>query len=139
MQAASVMGHSPVLDDGRRVGTGFRDALWPDTPSLRLLDEHTGEVPTYLINADVHSVWLNSAAFRRESIAPTADGILREAPAFEISRRLNDVDPAVSDRFVRDALDRYPVQRDRGATGGTDRLDDRGTEAGCGPGHENGA
>ncbi|MDT3317199.1 amidohydrolase family protein [Microbacterium sp. KSW4-11] len=114
VQAASVMGHSPVLDDGRRVGTGFRDALWPDTPSLRLLDEHTGEVPTYLINADVHSVWLNSAAFRRESIAPTADGILREGPAFEISRRLNDVDPAVSDRFVRDALDRAAA---RGVTG----------------------
>ncbi|MCM3696759.1 amidohydrolase [Microbacterium oleivorans] len=114
VEAASVMGRAPVLDDGRRIGTGFRDALWPDAPSLRLLDEQTGEVPTYLINADVHSVWLNSAAFRRESIAPTADGVLREQPAFEISRRLNDVDPTVSDRFVREALDRAAS---RGITG----------------------
>ncbi|MFI8631899.1 amidohydrolase [Microbacterium sp. NPDC077663] len=114
VQAASVMGRAPILDDGRRIGTGFRDALWPDAPSLRLLDEHTGDIPTYLINADVHSVWLNSAAFRRESIAPTVDGVLREQPAFEISRRLNDVDPAVSDRFVRQALDRAAG---RGVTG----------------------
>lgn len=114
VQAASVMGRAPVLDDGRRVGTGFRDAFWPDAPSLALLDEHTGDVPTYLINADVHSVWLNSAAFRRESLAPTPDGVLREGPAFEISRRLNDVDPAVSDRFVQQALDRAAS---RGVTG----------------------
>lgn len=114
VQAASVMGRARVLDDGRRIGTGFRDALWPDDPSLRLLDEHTGDVPTYLINADVHSVWLNSAAFRRESIAPTSDGMLREEPAFEVSRRLNDVGPAVADRFVGDALDRAAA---RGITG----------------------
>ncbi|MDQ1127384.1 hypothetical protein SAMN05216488_0988 [Microbacterium sp. LKL04] len=113
-EAASVMGRSPVLDDGRRVGTGFRDAFWADAPSLTLLDEKTGDVPTYLINADVHSVWLNSAAFRRESIVPTADGILREEPAFEISRRLNDLDTAVVDRYVLAALDRAAA---RGVTG----------------------
>ncbi|WP_413353527.1 amidohydrolase [Microbacterium sp. 1P06AB] len=113
-EAASVMGRSPVLDDGRRVGTGFRDAFWADTPSLTLLDERTGDVPTYLINADVHSVWLNSAAFRRESIVPPADGILREEPAFEISRRLNDLDTAVVDRYVHAALNRAAA---RGVTG----------------------
>lgn len=113
-EAASVMGRAPVLDDGRRVGTGFRDAFWADAPSLALLDAQTGDVPTYLINADVHSVWMNSAAFRRESIAVTEDGMLREEPAFEISRRLNDVDPAVADGFVRHALD---VAASRGVTG----------------------
>ena len=65
-----------------------------------MLDEATGDIPTYLINADVHSVWLNSAALRREGHAPDGIGMLREAPAFEISRRLNDVEPAVGDRLV---------------------------------------
>lgn len=102
--AAARMRAAPVLGDGRKVGTGFRDALWPDRPSLALLDAATGDVPTYLINADVHSVWLNSAAFRREAIAATEDGMLREEPAFEVSRRLNAIDPFEGDRFVRDAL-----------------------------------
>ncbi len=113
-EAASVMGSAPVLDDGRRVGTGFRDAFWSDDPSRALLDAATGDVPTYLINADVHSVWLNTAAFRRESMTPTDDGVLREEPAFEISRRLNDVDPVVADRLVGDALQRAAT---RGVTG----------------------
>ncbi len=97
--AAQLMGEAPVLAEGRRVGTGFRDAFWGDVPSLSVLDAATGEVPTYLINADVHSVWLNSAALRREGFS-SADGFLREAPAFEISRRLNAVDPAAGDALV---------------------------------------
>ena len=98
--AARIMGDAPILADGRRIGTGFRDALWADQPTLAVLDAATGDVPTYLINADVHSVWLNSAALRREGHEPDGIGILREAPAFETSRRLNDVDPAVGDRLV---------------------------------------
>ncbi|MCK6065548.1 MULTISPECIES: amidohydrolase family protein [Microbacterium] len=98
-EAAAVMG-SVTPEDGRRVGTGFRDAFWPDAPSLDVLDRATGEVPTYLINADVHSVWLNSAALRRERFPAPADGVLREADAFEISRRLNAVDAPAGDRRV---------------------------------------
>lgn len=97
--AAVIMGLAPVVE-GRRVGSGFRDGLWPDVPSLEILDAATGEVPTYLINADVHSVWLNSAAFRREGFAPVASGLLKEEDAFEISRRLNAVDPAHADAAV---------------------------------------
>lgn len=98
--AAALMGAAASLPDGRRVGTGFRDALWPDAPTLEVLDAATGDVPTYLINADVHSVWLNSAALRREGHTPDGVGLLREAPAFEISRRLNAVAPEVSDPLV---------------------------------------
>ena len=111
-EAAAIIAAAPVLGDGRRVGTGFRDALWADAPSLALLDERTGDVPTYLINADVHSVWLNSAALRREgfdsseAFHPGDSGLLREEPAFEISRRLNAADPLLGDRLVRGALDR---------------------------------
>lgn len=111
--AARIMAAAPVLADGRRVGTGFRDGLWGDAPTLALLDAATGDVPTYLINADVHSVWLNTAAFRREQIDPVASGLLRETPAFEISRRLNDVSPVVADAAVsvmaRDAAARGVV------------------------------
>lgn len=98
--AARIMADAPVLSDGRRIGTGFRDALWGDLPTRELLDAATGVEPTYLINADVHSVWLNTAALRREGHPTDGDGMLREAPAFEISRRLNDVEPAVADALV---------------------------------------
>lgn len=97
--AAAIMALAPEAD-GHRVGSGFRDGLWPDTPTLQMLDATTGEVPTYLINADVHSVWMNSAAFRREGFEPVASGILREGDAFEISRRLNAVEPGIADRSV---------------------------------------
>ncbi|WP_144881061.1 amidohydrolase [Microbacterium paraoxydans] len=97
--AARLMRDAPVLPDGRRIGTGFRDALWPDRASVAALDAETGVVPTYLINADVHSVWLNSAALAREGFRAD-DGLLREEDAFEISRRLNAVDPAHSDEAV---------------------------------------
>lgn len=111
--AASLMSEAPILPDGRRIGTGFRDALWIDRPTLEVLDAATGEVPSYLINADVHSVWLNSAALRREGFAPDGVGILREEPAFEISRRLNAVEPAQSDplvtRMAQDAASRGVV------------------------------
>ena len=110
LHAASIMGAAPIQPDGRRIGSGFRDAFWPDAPTLPVLDAATGEIPTYLINADVHSVWLNSAALRREGFEPDGFGILREAPAFEISRRLNDIDPAIGDalvaRMARDAAAR---------------------------------
>jgi predicted amidohydrolase YtcJ len=112
-QAAAIMGAAPLLPDGRRVGTGFRDALWPDAPSLAALDAATGDVPTYLINADVHSVWLNSAALRREGFEPDGVGVLREEPAFEVSRRLNAVASDVADsqveRMARDAAARGVV------------------------------
>jgi predicted amidohydrolase YtcJ len=91
------------LADGRRIGTGYRDALWHDAPSLEMLDAATGVVPTYLVNADAHSMWLNSAALEREGFAGTVDGVLRENDAFEVSRRLNEVEPGAADAMVRDA------------------------------------
>lgn len=102
-EAAALAGQAELLPDGRVVGAGFRDGLWSDVPSLALLDAATGERPTYLINADVHSVWLNSAAFRREGYIAPADGMLREHDAFEISRRLNAADDVTADAAVADA------------------------------------
>jgi predicted amidohydrolase YtcJ len=100
-EAAHRMGSAPVLPDGRRIGVGMRDAFWPDEPSLELLDAATGDIPTYLINADIHSIWLNSAAVAREGFdAP--DGMLREGPAFEVGLRMNLGDPGSADAAVRD-------------------------------------
>lgn len=116
-EAAALMASAPVLADGRRVGVGFRDGLWPDAPTLALLDAATGAVPTYLVNADLHSVWLNTAALRREGMPVEASGVLREEPAFEVGRRLGDVDPATGDALVRAALERAAA---RGVVGVVD-------------------
>nr|WP_317451786.1 amidohydrolase family protein [Microbacterium sp. NIBRBAC000506063] len=78
-EAAARMSDAAILPDGRRVGSGYRDALWPDAPTLAVLDAATGEVPTYLINADVHSVWLNSAALRREGYEHAVEGCCGKA------------------------------------------------------------
>ncbi len=99
-QAAALMADASVMADGRRVGSGFRDASWTDRPTLALLDAALGDTPAYLINADLHSVWLNSAALRRERLSSDESGMLREADAFEVSRRLNAVDTAVADAAV---------------------------------------
>ena len=112
-EAAAIMSASAPLSDGRKVGSGFRDAMWPDAPTLALLDGATGSIPTYLINADVHSTWLNSAALSLEGFT-SSDGMLREQDAFEISRRLNAVDPDRGDIAVRAAGERAAS---RGVTG----------------------
>lgn len=114
-EAASMMADASRLPDGRVVGAGFRDGLWADRPTRELLDAASGERPTYLINADVHSVWLNSAALRREGFdSVDDDGLLREEDAFEISRRLNAADDAVADAAVHAAGARAAA---RGITG----------------------
>ncbi|WP_091233064.1 amidohydrolase [Microbacterium sp. 3J1] len=112
-QAAGIMAAAPPLPDGRKVGAGYRDAIWADAPTLDLIDQRTGETPTYLINADVHSTWLNSAALRLEGYV-SPDGVLREEDAFEISRRLNAVDAARGDAAVLAAGERAAM---RGVTG----------------------
>ena len=112
-EAAELMRDATPLPDGRVIGAGFRDALWSDAPTLELIDRATGSTPAYLINADVHSAWLNTAALRQEGFS-ARDGILREEDAFEISRRLNAVDPLHADAAVRQAGERAAA---RGITG----------------------
>lgn len=114
-EAARLVSDALALPDGRVVGAGFRDGLWDARPTLALLDEMTGERPVYLINADVHSVWLNSAALRREGFAGLDDdGMLREEDAFEISRRLNATDDATVDAAIGGAAEQAAA---RGITG----------------------
>jgi predicted amidohydrolase YtcJ len=82
------------------VGVGFRDALWPDAPSIELLDCATGNQPTVLVSHDLHSVWLNSAAARRYGVQADASGLLREEPAFALTRELGRLPDAVVDGWV---------------------------------------
>ena len=86
------------------VGYGFRDALWPDAPSLPLLDAALPETPVVLLSGDLHSVWLNSAALQRYGYAgATESGLLREEDAFEVVRRLDVVPDDTLDAWAREA------------------------------------
>lgn len=85
------------------VGVGFRDAIWPDLPSLDLLDGVTRGRPTALISHDLHSVWLNSAAAQQYGVPVDAGGLLREEPAFDLTRELGQLPDAVVDPWVRQA------------------------------------
>jgi predicted amidohydrolase YtcJ len=82
------------------VGYGFRDGLWPDAPSLDVLDVVTGAVPVVLVSADVHSVWLNSAALARYGRDGHPTGLFREDDAFDIERRIDTVGEAETDRLA---------------------------------------
>ncbi len=106
--AAERMAVAPIDGGGRRVGGGYRVATWPDEPRLEALDAATGDVPTYLINADLHSAWLNSAALEREGFRELAGetGMLSETPAFAVSARLSDVSEQVTDAAVARLLAR---------------------------------
>lgn len=82
---------SPPVPGQPLIGVGFRDGLWPDAPSLVVLDAVSGSTPVVLISADVHAVWVNSAAIALYGLDADADthngGLFRETQAFEIQRR----------------------------------------------------
>jgi predicted amidohydrolase YtcJ len=92
------------------VGVGFRDGLWPDAPNLADLDAVSGERPVALTSADLHCVWLNSAALARYGFAGHPTGLLREGDAFRIEHAINDIDAATLDRLA-DAAARRAAAR----------------------------
>jgi predicted amidohydrolase YtcJ len=86
------------------VGYGFRDALWPDAPSLPLLDAALPDTPIVLLSGDLHSCWLNSAALHRFGYAGvTETGLLREEDSFEVVRRIDQVPDDALDAWAREA------------------------------------
>ena len=99
------------LGAGPFVGVGFRDALWPDAPTVAMLDAATGDVPVVLMSADLHSVWANSAALAH--YGQSTEGLLREGPAFAITAAVGQVDEATLDAWAiqagRDAAARGVV------------------------------
>lgn len=76
--------------DGQLTGYGFRDATWPDAPSLAGLDAVTGERPVVVISGDLHCAWVNSAAARLMRVSVDATGLLREGDWFNIPAELRD-------------------------------------------------
>jgi predicted amidohydrolase YtcJ len=87
------------------VGVGFRDAGWADVPSLELLDGVTQGLPAALLSHDLHSVWLNSAAAERYGVPVDGSGLLREGPAFTLTRELGDLPDAMVDGWVRESAE----------------------------------
>ncbi|MCU1516899.1 MAG: putative TIM-barrel fold metal-dependent hydrolase [Pseudarthrobacter sp.] len=104
-EAAAAVGHHAYGADPSvtTVGVGFRDALWPDAPTLGMLDAATGSQPTALISHDLHCVWVNSAAALRYRVQPGGAGLLREEPAFALTRELGKLPDALVDNWVGDA------------------------------------
>ena len=100
--------------DGIIVGAGFRDGVWPDAPSAELLDAATGGVPAVLVSADLHAVWLNSAALDLYGHAGHPTGLLTEDDAFAIHKRLDTVSDEIVDGWARDAAQ---VAASRGVVG----------------------
>ncbi|GAA3647014.1 amidohydrolase [Microbacterium marinilacus] len=99
-EAAALAARAPIRSDGRRIAVELRDALWAEPASVAELDAATGDVPTYLLSLDLHALWLNTAALRREGVEADLSGVVREEAAFDITRVLNDVPDADADAAV---------------------------------------
>ncbi|MEZ0492049.1 amidohydrolase [Kineococcus sp. TBRC 1896] len=98
------------------VGHGYRDALWNSPPHRDVLDARFGERPAVVVSADLHAVWVNSAAARRFGVQePT--GVLTEGPAMELLARASTVGDAVQDRWIAEAA---AAAAARGVTGVVD-------------------
>jgi predicted amidohydrolase YtcJ len=96
----------PVPEGSTLVAFGFRDGLWPDTPTAALLDEGIAAAglaptPVVVICGDLHSAWLSTAAARRLGVPA---GIVREEPWFALSGRLDASSEDVVDGWVDDAV-----------------------------------
>lgn len=85
------------------VGFGFQDALWPDAPSLPVLDAVSGPVPVVLIARDLHCCWLNSAALAVHGHLGHPTGLLREGDCFAVLEGLQAVDEVTTDRWAGEA------------------------------------
>ena len=78
-----------------------------DAAPLGRLDAATGARPVVLASADLHSVWLNSAALHRFGYDPAdVDSPLTEDEAFAVLRALDTVPVETSDAWVDEALRR---------------------------------
>lgn len=109
--------HLPGADTDVVVAHGFRDGLWPDSPTAALLDAAAPGRPVVALSGDLHSGWFNTAALHRFSLAPHPTGLLTETEFMPIMNDVQRVDPAVLDRRV-DAAARAAAAR--GVVGVTD-------------------
>lgn len=85
------------------IGYGFRDGLWPDTPSVAALDEVSGSAPVVLISADLHCAWLNTAAQHRLEVQTDADGLVREDAWFGALEKVQSPADLTSEQYAEAA------------------------------------
>ncbi|TDW31318.1 hypothetical protein EDD25_3124 [Cryobacterium psychrophilum] len=85
------------------IGFGFRDALWPDMPTLGVLDAVSRGISVVLVSGDLHSCWLNSAALAEHGLDGHPTGLLREADAFAVEGAIDTVQDGVLDAWALDA------------------------------------
>ena len=106
-EAAALAGGnaSTALNTGLIIGANFRDALWPDRPSREVLDATTGDVPAVLVSADLHCLWLNSAALQMYGFAGHPTGLLVEDDAFGVHEHLATMPVATVDSWARQAAE----------------------------------
>jgi predicted amidohydrolase YtcJ len=91
--------------DDTLVGVGFRDAVWPDEPSLAALDAAGGGRPVVLVSHDLHCVWINSAAASQFEVTVGADGLLREERAFDLTQALAALPETLITAWMIEAAD----------------------------------
>jgi len=85
------------------VGYGFRDGLWPDTPTAALLDAAAGEVPVVLVSGDLHCAWLSTAGLRFVGVGSHATGVLRESEWLPLAAVVDRAPDHLADTWVADA------------------------------------
>jgi predicted amidohydrolase YtcJ len=106
-QAARIMGDHLArirLAPGHPiVGHGFRDGLWPDTPTAELLDAAVPGIPAVLVSGDLHCCWLNTPALALYGWEGHPTGVLREDDCFELVGKLGDVPVETLDEWVIEA------------------------------------
>lgn len=117
-QVANLVAGAVAGGDGDPVvGYGFRDALWPDTPSLDGLDAVSGSTPVILVSGDLHCGWVNSAGARLLGVRAEPHGLMREGDWFPAAARLDEVTIAGAEEALAKALPALPA---RGVVGVVD-------------------
>ncbi len=102
-QIVALVGEWIAAGKGPFLGAKFLANLWPVQPRFSDLDAVSGDTPVYLLSADLHSAWLNSAALAEQGKASHATGYLVEQDAFDVSVALGKVSDDEGDAFAADA------------------------------------
>ncbi len=82
------------------VGYGFRDGVWPDEPSLALLDSVARDTPVILVSGDLHCAWFSSKAAARAGVTPDRYGLVREGPWIEALRDSEETAELTADMYA---------------------------------------
>lgn len=107
----------PQVTDGRIIGYGFRDALWPDAPHKRLLETMAPGCVVMLVSNDLHTAWLSPAALAAIGCGDHPTGVLREQACLNAVAMLEQVSTDELDRWVAEAT---VAAAERGVVGFTD-------------------